>query len=319
MPHLILNTKCRCLTKDGDLDWDRIKNTVNEYGRTEEERIKAVRANSQHTELQPPRIWCPIYDPHVSYISYGPSRLDCGAPFPQQDEEIKTYSDYFTKKREFEVKKSTKLFAVQRQWYLPRKMQRKVQNPSMFDAWKKKLETDLDLDDSVLQDGEKCPCEGLVGALMPIDACLEAPIADASLMLHCLVLPQILYHMDRLMTAQLFVEHCSDRLPILGSHLRSISKNSFDDVLEALTAKSCVLQDINYDRLEWLGDAVLKLIHTDALLHSKDLRKWVSYLHEVCTAMGCCVPAIKSAPRLSIYRTVAFVCGILISSNIDLT
>lgn len=46
--------------------------------------------------------------------------------------------------------------------------------------------------------------------------------------------------------------------------------------MEALTAKSCGIEAINYDRLEWLGDAVLKLLQTDALL------KWqyTSYLHE---------------------------------------
>ena len=36
----------------------------------------------------------------------------------------------------------------------------------------------------------------------------------------------------------------------------------------------------NYVGLEWLGDVVLKLIHTDALLNSRDLRKLVTYLHE---------------------------------------
>ena len=268
------------MTKDGTIDWERIKRTVTDYGRTEEERIEAVRASSEHNDLKPARIWTPIYDPHVSYISYGPSKLDGGAPFPTQDEDIKTYSDYFTKRREFDVKDSSILFAVQRHWYMPRKMPRKTKKSGMFGVWKKKLETELGVDSTVLQDGERCPCEGLVAALMPIDACLEAPIADASLMLHCLILPQVLYHMDRLMTAQLFVEHCAEKLPILGSHLRNITKDSFDDVLEAITAKSCVLEGINYDRLEWLGDAVLKLIHTDALLHSKDLRQWVSYLHE---------------------------------------
>jgi len=130
-----------------------------------------------------------------------------------------------------------------------------------------------------LQQGERRPCKGLTSALLPIDACSEAPIADAALFLHCLILPQILYYTDQLMVAQLFVEHCVEHLPVLGSHIKSISHESLDDVLEALTAKSCIMRQ-NYDRLEWLGDAVLKLIHTDALLNSRDLRKWVSFLHE---------------------------------------
>ncbi len=149
----------------------------------------------------------------------------------------------------------------------------------MFDVWKQKLKTELDVPDTVLQDGERSPCSGLVAALLPPSACIEAPIADASLFLHFLLLPQVLYHIDQIMTAQLFVDHCLEHLPILGSHVDTISKESFDDILEALTAKSCIMSKC-YDRLEWLGDAVLKLIHTDSLVHSRDLRKWVSFLHE---------------------------------------
>ena len=72
------------------------------------------------------------------------------------------------------------------------------------------------------------------------------------------------------MTAQLFIEHSLEHLPILGSHVQSVSENSFDDILEASTTKSCVMLR-NYDRLEWVGDAVLKLVHTNALLSSRDL------------------------------------------------
>ncbi len=146
-------------------------------------------------------------------------------------------------------------------------------NKSMFEVWKKRLRTELDIPDVNLQDGERCPCEGLIAALMPVDACLEAPIADASLFLHCLILPQILYHMDQVMTAQLFVEHCVEHLPILGSYIRSISHNSLDDILEALTAKSCVMHK-NYDRLEWLGDAVCIIYHVFlnyVLLYSRQI------------------------------------------------
>ena len=52
--------------------------------------------------------------------------------------------------------------------------------------------------------------------------------------------------------------------------------------------------DISYDRLEYLGDAVLKLLQTDALINSKDekLRQWIHCLHEgdltaLRSAMGC--------------------------------
>lgn len=61
---------------------------------------------------------------------------------------------------------------------------------------------------------------------------------------------------------QYVLEKCVSDLPI-------------DAVTEALTAKSCS-GVASYDRLEWLGDAVLKLLHTDALL------KWrrTAFLHE---------------------------------------
>jgi hypothetical protein len=46
-----------------------------------------------------------------------------------------------------------------------------------------------------------------------------------------------------------------------------------------MTAKSAGL-DFDYDQHEWLGDGVLKLLQSDALLSSPELRVWVNYLHE---------------------------------------
>jgi len=268
------------ITKDGEIDWDRIEVTLKDFGRTEEERIEAVRTTSLKIDLKSPRVWCPIYDPLVSYIAYGPSKLTCDAPFPDQLDDVKTYQDYMVNRREFQVGAKSRLFAVQRLWYLPRKVQRDFISPTVFAMWKEKIvDKELEVPDHVLQEGERSPCEGLVAALLPQDACLEAPIADASLYLSCLLLPQILFHMDQIVTAEKFVDYCAKYLPVLGAHLLTISEHSWDDVLESLTAKSCIMP-YNYDRLEWLGDAVLKLIHTDALLNSRDLRKWVTYLHE---------------------------------------
>ena len=269
-----------CLTKEGKLDWTRMRNTLDNFARTEEEKIKAVSSASTSNDLSDARIWCPIYDPNVSYIAYGPSRLTCDAKFPDTQDDVKTYQDYMVKKRGFQVDAKSKLFAVQRLWHLPRKVHKEFANLAFFDKWKKKnLETELEVSPTILQDGERSPCDGLVAALLPHDACLEAPIPDASLFLHCLILPQILYHMDQINTAQAFVSHCLEHLPKLGSYLQKISKDSLDNILEATTARSCAM-GINYDRLEYLGDAVLKMVHTDALLNSRDLRKWVGFLHE---------------------------------------
>ena len=267
-----------CLTKDDQMDLARIRQTVHDYGRSDSERTAAAKASDCYSDLKAPRIWCPLYDQHVSYIAHGPSELKAEAPFPDTSADIKTYSDYFNIRSLHKVSASSQLFAVQRQWHLPRRIPKKV-SPTLFDTWKKKLETELDVPDAVLHDGERNPCQGLVAALMPIDVCTEAPIADASLFLHCLILPQILFHTERLMTTQLFIDHCSENLPILGSYLKIISKDCFEDIIESLSAKSSGMAR-NYDRLEYLGDAVLKLIHTDALLHSTALRNWVSHLHE---------------------------------------
>ena len=49
------------------------------------------------------------------------------------------------------------------------------------------------------------------------------------------------------MTAHLFVEHRLEHLPVLGSHLQSISQKSFNDVLESLTAKSCTMKKTTID------------------------------------------------------------------------
>lgn len=273
-----------CLTKSGQVDLARIRQIVHEYGRSKSERIAAAKRTESCADLKVPRMWSPLYDQHVNHIAFGPSELKAGAPFPEQNGEVKTYSDYFAIRHEHKVHASSQLFAVQRQWCFPRRIPMAA-NITLCDTRKEKMEINLDPTDAALQAGERSPCTGLAATLLPVDVCMEAPIADASLCLHCLVLPQILFHVENLITVQLFVDHCANNLPILGSYLKEISKDSDDDIMEALSAKSCGMAK-NYDRFEYLGDAVLKLIHTDALLHSATLRKWVSHLHEgknMCT------------------------------------
>jgi dsRNA-specific ribonuclease len=108
---------------------------------------------------------------------------------------------------------------------------------------------------------------------LPQELCHESPLADPLIVLHSVMLPQLLYQLEHYLTVISFMEHCSYNFPILEKCLSELTVSS---VMEALTAKSCGIEAINYDRLEWLGDAVLKLLQTDALL------KWqyTSYLHE---------------------------------------
>jgi dsRNA-specific ribonuclease len=47
----------------------------------------------------------------------------------------------------------------------------------------------------------------------------------------------------------------------------------------ALTSLSCSEED-SYDKLEWLGDAVLKLVQTQSLMYSRDFSQLVELLHE---------------------------------------
>lgn len=107
---------------------------------------------------------------------------------------------------------------------------------------------------------------------IPQELCVESIIADPLLVLHSLILPQILFKIEQNLIVDAFVKHALHNYQILG---RCLSAMLIDLVTEALTAKSCS-DAVSYEQLEWLGDAVLKLMHTDALL------KWrrTSYLHE---------------------------------------
>jgi hypothetical protein len=112
--------------------------------------------------------------------------------------------------------------------------------------------------------------------LLPIDACTETEVADTYMALLCAVLPQFLYHIDCNLIADAFRRHCGANLPCLGRYLERVPRSS---IVEALSAKSARLEK-SYDRFEWLGDAVLKILQTDALLQTPELRQWVQCLHE---------------------------------------
>ena len=58
----------RCLTKEGDIDWDRMKTTLLEFSRSEEERRQAVTEIKIDSDLPRPRIWIPLYGEIVTIL-----------------------------------------------------------------------------------------------------------------------------------------------------------------------------------------------------------------------------------------------------------
>lgn len=82
--------------------------------------------------------------------------------------------------------------------------------------------------------------------------------------------------MQSYLTAHEFTRHCQKYLPHLAKCLKALSA---EQVAEALTAKSCAEED-SYEKLEWLGDGVLKMIQTDSLIYSRDFHQWIEFLHE---------------------------------------
>ena len=110
----------------------------------------------------------------------------------------------------------------------------------------------------------------------PKDVCCEAALASAELLLHITLIPSILYHIETLWKAELLCSYCLEELPILGSFLEKISVSN---IVEALSAKSSAL-DKSYDLFEYVGDAVLKVTHTDDSQNSSSLQGVLSCLHE---------------------------------------
>ena len=175
------------------------------------------------------------------------------------------------------VSGDSKLIRVQRCWYSPSKASVGDRETNSND----KIDSEINIDQE---------CKNLKSMSLPKDACMETPMADPSQFLHCIMLPQILYELERQETMNRFISHCS-RWPHLYACIKKIP---IEDVTIAMTAKSCAMDKICYDRLEYLGDAVLKVLHTDALINSDDteLRRWFHCLHEgdlteLRTAMGC--------------------------------
>lgn len=286
-----------CVDKEGSLNWDRMRAVVEAGRRTKEERKAAVRtwAVDGPTATRPPRLWCPMYAPYSIYIVYGPSGLECGADFPHQTEhtDVRTYADYYRAEWQFDVSPETALFDAQRLWHLPSNQNAKTRS----------IEDNMEADLS--NSGSYEVCDQLVLVKLAQQACFEPWLADAGVFLFCTFLPHFLYHLERINVACDFVDYSSRFLPTLASVLQSLSAAQ---IASTLSAKSC-RELACFERLEWLGDAVLKAIQTDATVKSIELRSQIStmdegQLNELRSALGTNERLAAACKKLGVDRFV---------------
>jgi dsRNA-specific ribonuclease len=242
-----------CLDDVGEIDWIFMKRIVEESKRGECERKEAVQAASHAFDLSEPRLWSPLYKKMSVYLAYGPDEKNSCSILDNTNGE--TYAMYFKSKYGIDI--GSTLYRCQLLWTLPScysqgglVSENEVLAANSFDA------------DCVL---------------LPQCVCAEnAVVANAALSLESVVLPQFLFHTERVCIARAFIDFCLERFPTLG---KCLSDAELEDVVGLLSAKSTEERN-TYERLEWLGDGVLKLIQTDAILKSSGLKDWVSNLHE---------------------------------------
>jgi dsRNA-specific ribonuclease/ERCC4-related helicase len=254
---------------DGGLDWDGMDCIVNQSLRQLTERQEASRM--YHETLSLPRLSNPIHSPNMTHIVLGPSAMTCSSKFPIERKGISTFQDYFKTMYNHDVPMNDKLYVVQNIWNQPSKF------PDSQASAGRKLSTSTNerfFDAHPLNGMVACPLLNTV--LLPQTLLCEAKMADTSIFLLSLMLPQILYQWERLSRREYFVQHCVRHLCLTGSYLSKLPKDKLEI---AMTAKSAKLP-YDYDIFEWLGDAVLKLGQSDSLMRSPELLNWVKNLHE---------------------------------------
>ena len=253
----------------GELDWEFMKQLHLESCRTKEDRTSAVANTAADRKLPKARIWTGLYDENIPYIAYGPSGESCMAEFPNPKEGIETYFDYFRKERNFDVSPDSPLFEVQRLWHRPNNLplSRDHNEHGVSPPVEKTRESE----------SKHSVCRELPSVKLAQGASCEAVLANVDVALLCTFLPQVLFLVERRLRIDSFVDHCKNNFPVLADCL--LNDLSHEDIGLALTAKSCGL-DFSYEKLEWLGDAVLKLVQTDSIIHSSKLQELVPYLHE---------------------------------------
>ena len=253
----------------GEMDWEHMKKINSDNFRNDEQLLTAVHSTTEAPYQ--PRLCRTIYNQPMTYIVHGPAGFDCGAPFPDVLDGVETFVDYYKQKWDVQVSAATPLLLAQRLWHLPVKPL--VSGSAQPNASSCKKEYIVP---QCSPGKTKTILDGLDTVLLPQTVCIEKPLGDVSLSLLTVMLPQFLYHVDRHLIAQAFVRHCTTNLPCLGAYLETLP---IAEIIKALTPTRAGLGD-SYDQLEWIGDAVLKLLQTDALIHTPGLRLWVRALHE---------------------------------------
>lgn len=251
-----------------NLLWDYLTALLVESKQDRKDRMCTLSTETK-TAPQKPRLWCPLYDEYNTYISFGPSGKTCDADLPQhilvkKSQSVRTFRDYYREKWNFDVPPDGELFVAQPLWHRPSRRPRSDRTKSV-----QKFE-----DDSYAELYNLCV--GLRVVELPCDACFEPPLADPAILLLCTLLPQFLFYIERFLTAEAFISHCLQHTPTLGQIL---SELPLIDVVTVLSSKSCE-ENVSYERFEWLGDAVLKLVQTDIIIKSTSLRDRIQNLHE---------------------------------------
>ena len=243
------------LSSGGNLDWDFMSELVAESNRSVEERAQAALNLSSTAQLLKPRICCTSYNEFLPHIIFGPTGESCGTQLPYEADGVKTYSEYYKKVHSLEFSRDCRIFRAHRVWSLDSGL-----------PTKPRLKGSGSGSENVAFDS--------VG--LPQQAIIEQPLANAHIALLCLFLPQVLYSIERQEKTEAFIKHCEAHIPTLGGCFREME---FSRVALAVTSKSCNPKE-NYDRWEWVGDAVLKLLQTDSILKFAKFKHFVRFLHE---------------------------------------
>lgn len=249
------------LSSNGALDWDLMEELLRDYNRSMEECTRVVAQLSADDILRQARVWYPTYNKGIRYIVYGPSGQSSNSKFPIEKEGIESYQDFYRKVRSVDVASNCPLFFAEREWKLPSGLLLR--------------ETDGESPDNGMMEplSEDAVSKSI---MIPGSAFVESPLGNASISLLCLYLPQLLFAVERQQKACAFISHCERHIPTLGRCLRNLD---IDKVAQAITSKSCD-SICNYEKWEWVGDAVLKLLQADSLMKSPDINPFIRFLHE---------------------------------------